>query len=152
MAGNTNGIADGIVTLLQTLQYQSANLYAIVKKGSMQDPTDSLNYAAVTFAEGIAKHYASGGKIDDQPVFQVESGFAFLDATAAETLLLNARDIVLNLFLSRVYLGSVAGVYLALVGEQADRGQYKIYPNGNIYRVHLCYVQARQMYNVTIDR
>jgi hypothetical protein len=152
MAGNTNAIADGIVTLLQTLQYQSANLYNLVKKGSMQDPTDNLNYAAVTFAEGLAKHYASGGKIDDQPIFQIESGFPYTDATAAETLLLNARDIVLNLFLSRVYLGSVPGVYLALVGEQSDRGQYKVYPNGNIYRVHQAYVKAFQMYNVTIDR
>lgn len=147
---DTNAIATSLKTFLQAVQYNSAPLYSLVKIGSVTDPTDVVTYASITFDKGMTERYASGWRIDDRPVFLIESGMSMDDSTAAETLLMGIRDLLIPLFLSQVSLNSTPGVYMTLL-EQEDRALYKAYPNGRIYRVHHLFVKVAAQYNVTVS-
>lgn len=129
------------------------------KLGEIQDPTNSAAYASVTFARGRTKHFDSGFRINDYPALQIESGFALtnststLNSTTAETQLLQARDVLIPFFIAQLSLQQTPGVYVVFLGENnvgTDKGMYKRYPNGLVYRIHLMEVMAVQQYNVQL--
>jgi hypothetical protein len=146
---NTSAIAAGIAALLEGLTYQDAPLYTLVKVGAVQDPTDVIRYAAITMESRKTERFDSGWKVNSTPVLLVESGVDMTDATLAENTVMDIGDMLTSLFVARLSLGGVPGVYVTLV-DQDDKAMYKLYPNGRIYRVHQCYVKAIQQYNVVV--
>lgn len=165
MAGpSTKAIGQALVLYLQSIQYNAAPLYTLAKFGSVTDPTDVTNYVSVTFEEGYTRRYTNTGwKMDDAPVFLIESGFPYssptatTDSTTAENLLTDARDLLIPLFAATVSLGGspnpggpVVGMYDVTLSDMPDKAAYKLMPNGAIYRVHQLFVKARQQYNVVV--
>jgi hypothetical protein len=128
---------------------EGSPLYTLVKVGAVTDPTDVIAFCAITFDEAKTTRYSSGWRVDDRPVFLIESGFDMTDATAAEQSLMTARDVLIPIYLASVSLNATPGVYITLL-PQPDKAAYKVYPQGRIYRVHHLMVQAAAQYNIAV--
>ncbi len=126
-----------------------APLYTLVKVGAVTDPTDVVAFCAITFDQGATKRYASGWRVDDRPVFLIESGFDMSDSTIAEQAVMTARDVLIPIYLAQISLNATPGVYITLL-PQPDKAAYKVYPQGRIYRVHHLMVQAAAQYNIAV--
>ena len=125
--------------------------YTLVKVGAVTDPTDVLNYCAITFEEGMSERKASGWRIDDRPRFLIESGFDMTNSTVAEQSILTARDVLLPIYFAQISLNNIPGVYLTLM-KTPDRALYKEYRNvGRLYRTHQFMVQAATEYNIPVS-
>jgi len=147
--GQSTTIGKALVTYLQGMQYNSAPLYSLAKYGAVVDPTDVVTFASVTFVRGITKRFTAGWKIDDHPIFLIESGFSMTDSTVAETQLTDVRDLLINTFSQTFILGgSIPGVYDTRIVDEPDESFYKAFPNGVVYRIHHLKVQVLQQYNV----
>ncbi len=126
-----------------------APLYTLAKVGAVTDPTDVTAFCAVTFDEAKTTRYSSGWRVDDRPVFLIESGFDMTDATQAEQSLMTCRDVLIPIYLAQITLSDTPGVYITLL-EQPDKALYKAYPQGRIYRVHHLLVRAAVQYNIQV--
>lgn len=153
--GNTKAIGQAIVTFLQGIQYNNAALYALAKLGTITDATDVGGvYASVTLQMGVTKRYTNvGWKIDDSPVFLIESGIDQTsgDTSVIEQQLLDIRDLLVSTFTATVSLNGTYEVYDVTLYDAPDKAAFKVYPNGRIYRVHQLLVKAHQQFNVTVQ-
>lgn len=147
---NSTAIGQGIVSILQGLQYNGAPMYNLVKFGAVQDPTDVIRYASITRKDRITKRFDSGWKVNSTPVFEIETGVDMTDTTQAETQANDIADALTAYFLSHISLVNVQGVYVTLTNMN-DQMAYKAYPSGRVYRVSLVYVEAVQQYNVQVQ-
>lgn len=126
-------------------------VYHTLKLGAMQDPTDIAVYASVSLLHRKTERFAgSGYKVNSLPVLEIETGLDMTNAdmSVVEAKLMDIADALTSLFVERFEIAQAQGVYVNLV-DQDDEALYKEYPNGRVYRVHLCYVQPIQQYNVT---
>lgn len=128
-------------------------LYSLIKIGEMQDPTDVAVYASIVFMRRKTERLTGGAgwRVNSKPLFAIETGFdtTGADMTVIENNLMDVADQLTGLFVERFQIGGTApGVYTDLVEDADDEGAFREFPNGRTYRVHECYVQPIQQYNV----
>lgn len=124
-----------------------------VKLGSWQDPTDVTPCASVILLNRRMERLTTGGKVNSHPTFLVETLCDLTDATAAETFLLNAADVLMSIFMARATIPGASQVYMVYGGLfqkniPPDVAKYRVYPNGRVYRAYQIEVQAIDQYNV----
>lgn len=148
---NTTGILSGIVALAQTTTFLSTvngfTTYQLAKKGALKDPTDLLPYCAVEAMRGASKHYASGGTVDEKPIFRISSGVSYQDSTQAEEDILTVRDAIIPVFQEHSTLQGVDNVYTLVVRDNSEQYAY-LSLLGTVYRVHLFEVVVSQQYKL----
>ena len=155
---NTLALANGLVTLLQGLQLNGQPLFlaSSVQIGEIQDPTDIVPCCSVTWKQRQSERFNSGWQIHSKPTFQIETLCDLKNATAAETFIMQAGDLITGLFISRASVPGAPQVYMVQGGlgqnvPAPDTTSYKLYPGGKVFRVHQCLVQAVDQYQVVIQ-
>jgi hypothetical protein len=148
---NTTGISAGIVAVAQLTSFPTSvngfSTYQIVKQGSLKDSTDLLPFCTVEAMRGTSKHYASGGRVDEKPIFRITSGVPYIDSTQAEIDILTVRDAVVPLFQEHSTLLGALNVYTLVVVESSEKYAY-LALQGTTYRVHLFEIQVSQQYQL----
>jgi hypothetical protein len=128
-------------------------VYSLIKIGEMQDPTDVATYASIVFMRRKTERLTggTGWRVNSKPIFAIESGFdtTGADMTVVENTLMDVADQLTGLFVEHFQIGNASGVYTNLVEDADDEGAFREFPNGRTYRVHECYIQPVQQYNVT---
>lgn len=149
---NTTGISAGIVAVAQLTTFPTSvngyTTYQLVKRGALKDVTDSLPFCTVEAMRGESKHYASGGRVDEKPVFRIQSGVSYLDSTQAEIDILTVRDAIVPLFQQHSTLQGVQNVYTLIVKHDSEQYAYLML-QGTTYRVHLFEIIVSQQYQLS---
>lgn len=125
--------------------------YNTIKLGPMQDPTDAGNmYAAVTLIRRKTVRMEAGWRVNSKPILEIETGILLTNANTevVEGQLMDVADALSRLFVERFALNGAQNVIVTLV-DMDDTALYKEFPNGQVYRIHLTYVEPVQQYNVT---
>lgn len=148
---NTTGISAGLVAVAQLATFPTAvngyTTYRLVKRGAIKDVTDLLPFCTVEAMRGTSKHYASGGRVDEKPVFRMTSGVSYVDSEQAEIDILTVRDAVVPLFQEHSTLLGALNVYTLVVVPDSEKYAY-LALQGTTYRVHLFEIQISQQYQL----
>ena len=166
MASSRKLIAQGLVAWLQTVQNidTSSALYQHVKNGAIWDPSPYTGlWAEVTYLQGKSGPAGSGGhqigwRIQDQAMWVIGTGYRYdADSTACMNAIYTAMDMLLPAIHSHYQLPNpnnptqpIGSVYSVLIGDQNDRGQPVVFPNGPTYFMWSTYVTVMQQYGVDI--
>lgn len=151
---NTLAVAQAVVAYGQALIYPGGGaVYTAVSIGEMKDVTDQIVTSGNACLEVYAntddsQHHAFGGKIRDDQSWYLLSLVNMDDAAAAEMLIYQVRDALIQPFQTHATLGNAGNVFHSQIKSGSGRF-LRIFRNGQWLRAHLIEIQTISEWVVT---
>lgn len=143
---STLAVAQAIQSFCSALTYSGgAPVYHLVQLGGIKDIIDQVvggNACLEIYAnEDDSQHHAFGGKIRDEQSWYLLSMVSMDDAAAAEALIYQVRDALVQPFQQHATLGNAGNVFHSQI--KPNSGHFvRISRNGQEVRAHLIELQT----------
>jgi hypothetical protein len=144
---NTLSVAQAIAAYGQALTYPGGGtVYSGVSIGEMKDITEKIVVSGSACLEVYAnsddsQHLAFGGKVRDDQSWYLLSLVNMDDAAAAEALIYQVRDALIQPFQAHATLGNAGNVFHSQIKSGSGRF-LRVFRNGQWLRAHLIEVQT----------
>jgi len=150
---NTLAVGQAIVGYMQALTYSGgAQVYKAVTLSEQKDITDNVAGGAASLEVYAnlddSQHFAFNGKIRDTQSWFLLSLVSLDDAQAAEALIYQVRDALIQPFQEHATLGNAGNVFDSKIKPNSAKF-LKIFRNGQWLRGHLIEIQTISEWFIT---